>query len=348
MFRVFRRFRVFRGIRVRGVRGFRGTSRQGSDRTRGRCCRADLPFRNADDPLVVVVYRGAVHEPPPTLRAWAIMAMVGVLCLVNYLDRVVISFAIEPIKHEFGLDNTTFGLAISLFAVGALSINGLSGILLDRFGVRLIWTLGLVVWSVAMALLGLTGIWAVFLLFRVVLGVGEGVNFPAMNRAVADWMPPRLHGRAVSLVVIGVPAALLLGGPLLANLISGTGWRNTFLILAGVGALLVIVMQVVYRRVPVDHRQRATRMEPWWTLLKSPTLLATGWSFFAFGYVLWFGITWIPGYFEQTWHMDLTTIGWFTTLPWGLACVAIPLVGWLSDVLMRRTGRIRIAHVHPI
>jgi len=269
------------------------------------------------------------------------------LCLVNYLDRVVISFAIEPIKKDFGLTNTSFGLAISCFALGALCINFLSGVLLDRFGVRSVWTIGLFVWSAAMAALGLAEIWVLFLVARFVLGLGEGVNFPAMNRTVADWMPPRLAGRTVGIMVVGVPAALLLGGPLLSHLITWIDWRHAFIVLAIGSAALGIALQIIYR-VPDSGGAAETTRIPWWQLLRNPTLLATSWSFFAFGYVLWFGITWIPGYFEQTWHMDLTSIGWFSTLPWGLACVLIPLVGWYSDHRMTSTHNVRSARVHPI
>ena len=81
---------------------------------------------------------------------WTIIVLVSLLCLVNYLDRVVISFAIEPIRKDFGVDNTGFGLAMTLFAAGAIAINLVSGLLLDRFGVRVVWLVGLLVWTAAM------------------------------------------------------------------------------------------------------------------------------------------------------------------------------------------------------
>jgi ACS family hexuronate transporter-like MFS transporter len=285
---------------------------------------------------------------PIAARAKAITLLALVLCLVNYLDRVVISFAIEPIKQDFGLTNTSFGLAISLFAFGALAVNGLSGLLLDRFGVRLIWTIGLLVWTIAMVGLGLTESWAFFLVMRVVLGIGEGVNFPAMNRSVADWIPPRLAGRTVGIMLLGVPLALLLGGPILANLIDVIDWRNSFLVLAVGSGLIGLAIPLVYRKPKHADGDSTTTHVRWSRLLRNPTLLATSWSFFAFGYVLWFGISWIPGYFEQTWHMDLASIGWFSTLPWALTCLFIPLIGWYSDRKMERTGNIRSSRVHPI
>ncbi len=283
-----------------------------------------------------------------TPRAWLIIGLAFLLCLVNYLDRVVISFAIEPIKEFFKLNNTQFGLAISLFALGALAINGLSGWLLDRFGTRLIWTLGLIIWSAAMAVLGLTSLWLMFLIMRVVLGIGEGVNFPAMNRAVADWLPPRLAGRGVGLMVLGVPAALLLGGPLLSHLIEWIDWRWAFVTLA-IGSLIIgCLLPMVYRHPPRRVAPNNHAHTSPWTLLKNPTLLATSWSFFAFGYVLWFGITWIPGYFQHTYDVKLTTIGWLSTLPWGISCLLIPLIGWWSDRRFIRTGKIRSARIHLI
>jgi nitrate/nitrite transporter NarK len=80
----------------------------------------------------------------------------------------------------------------------------------------------------------------------------------------------------------------------------------------------------------------------------NPTLLATAWSFFAFGWVLFFGLTWLPGYLEQTFNMELKSVGYFSTLPWAMAIILMPIAGWLSDLIMRRTGRTRAARVHLI
>ena len=80
----------------------------------------------------------------------------------------------------------------------------------------------------------------------------------------------------------------------------------------------------------------------------NPTLLATGWSFFAFGWVLFFGLSWLPGYLEQTWDMKLDSVGFASTLPWALAILLMPIGGWISDSLMRRTGSTRRARVHLI
>ena len=178
---------------------------------------------------------------------WTIIVLVLLLCLVNYLDRVVISFAIEPIRKDFGIDNAGFGLAMTLFAAGAIAINLISGILLDRFGVRIVWLIGLGIWTAAMFMLGMVEYWWLFLVFRVILGIGEGVNFPAMNRAIRDWVPPSHASKVTAACLIGVPGAFLLGGPLFGWMIDDIGWRGTFKLLSGCSLVLLIAIFILYR-----------------------------------------------------------------------------------------------------
>lgn len=285
---------------------------------------------------------------------YVVVALCFLLCLVNYMDRVIISFAIEPIKSEFGLDNTSFGVLISAFALGTVTVNALAGWLLDRSNVRIIWSLGILFWSLVMILLGMVHVLVLFIALRYLLGLGEGINFPAMNRAMADWIPAGELSRMVSVGLLGVPMAMLVGGPLLSHMIEGMGWRTSFICLGIMGVLVALACMVLYRKGPFHSRSSKPETDhknspvDWLDLLKNPTLLATSWSFFAFGYVLFFAISWMPGYLEQTYGMKLTTIGWFSSLPWALAIVLMPLAGWISDRLMRRSGSIRTSRVHVI
>ena len=279
-----------------------------------------------------------------------VMAFCLALTLLNYLDRVVISFAISPIQKEFGLDNAQFGLLMSAFALGTLAVNGIAGVLLDRGSVRALWGGAVLLWSLVMIGQGLVAGLAVFLLLRFLLGVGEGVNFPAMNRVMADWMSPGQLGKSLAIGLVGVPLALLIGGPLSSQMIAGIGWRGTFAALGVAGLVLGGLMLWLYRDGP--NRRSAARHPggagSWRDLLRDRTMLATCWSFFAFGYVLFFGVSWLPGYLEQTYGMDLKATGWFSVLPWGMALGLMVLAGWLSDRLMARTGSVRAARVHLI
>tara|TARA_B110000503_G_scaffold142501_1_gene239508 strand:- start:1235 stop:2467 length:1233 start_codon:yes stop_codon:yes gene_type:complete len=277
-----------------------------------------------------------------------VIGLAFALGLVNYLDRVVISYAIGPIQKDFGVDNASFGLAMSAFAAGTLAINGISGLLLDRYGARRIWAIGLILWSLTMALMGWIHYWWLFIVFRVLLGLGEGVNFPAMNRAIADWVPREKATRATSVALLGVPGALLIGGPIFSSLIDKFGWRETFMALGSAGFVIFIAWILLYREPQKSGTSSAPTLAEYVTVLRNPTLLATAWSFFGFGAILFFGVTWIPGYFEHKFDLKLATIGWFTTLPWALSMVGMVLIGALSDRFFRASGDIRCARIHVI
>tara|TARA_R100000027_G_scaffold27093_1_gene19691 strand:- start:1701 stop:2960 length:1260 start_codon:yes stop_codon:yes gene_type:complete len=281
-----------------------------------------------------------------------VITLCFLLGLLNYLDRVVISFSISPIQKEFGINNTEFGFLMSAFALGTLSINGVSGWILDKGNVRLVWAVAVLAWSVVMILQGFTPTLLIFIGLRYLLGLGEGVNFPAMDRAMADWMDPKKLSRQISVCLLGVPLALMIGGPLLSNLIQSFGWRSSFIVLGIAGVIMGVLWLLFYRNAPGEliHRKTATDTPPprWRDLLRNPTLLATSWSFFAFGYVLFFGVSWLPGYLGQTYHMDVTKVGWFSVLPWAIALALMPAAGWISDRIMIRTGDVRASRVHLI
>ncbi len=292
-------------------------------------------------------------EAPASRYRYLVTGFCFLLGLVNYLDRVVVSFAIDPIQKDFGITDARFGLLMSAFAIGTLSVNALSGFLLDRFGVRIVWSIGLFVWSLTMILQGMVDAFWVLVGLRVLLGMGEGVNFPAMNRALVDWMRPTELGKALSISLLGVPLALVIGGLVLAPMISSIGWRWSFIWLGILGTVLGLVFAVSYRSpesatAPSMSKKPTGPKPSFHDVLFNPTLLATGWSFFAFGWVLFFGLTWLPGYLEQTWGMDLQKVGFFSPLPWVIAIVLMPVTGWLSDLIMQRTGSTRLARVHVI
>src|SRR5262249_20613137 len=82
-------------------------------------------------------------------------------------------------------------------------------------------------------------------------------------------------------------------------------------------------------------------------LLTNPTLLANTWAFFVFGYFLFFFMTWLPSYLERKYGLDLQSVGLFTVLPWLAAVIVLWLLGRWSDLLLKKTGRLRVARSYP-
>src|SRR6185436_10960009 len=117
-----------------------------------------------------------------THARFAILALLTVGTLINYLDRTVISVAAPLLSHDLGLSAVAMGVVFSAFSwtYAAAQIPG--GIVLDRIGVRLTYFLSVTIWSGFTLLQGLTtNLWTL-IACRMGLGVAEAPAFPSNSR----------------------------------------------------------------------------------------------------------------------------------------------------------------------
>lgn len=295
---------------------------------------------------------------------WLIIGLAFLATIINYLDRTALSYAITPLREAYGLTNTDFGIIASAFGIGYLLMTVIGGVLVDNYGARKIWSLFALFWSLACILIGLATGFIWLFIFRLLLGVSEGPNFPALTRVAADWLPTKERARALAFGLAAVPFASVLGAPLISNLIAIVGWRLMFVILGASGLVWGLAWYTLFSDSPKESKhvsqselehiqqdhvntQRRTKTS-WRFMLSNRTLLINNYAFFAFGYLLFFAITWLPGYLEQTYHMKITTVGWFLVAPWLTATILILAGGVISDWLWEKTKSVRIARSHLI
>ncbi len=296
---------------------------------------------------------------------WTIILLLFLINMVNYIDRSAIAFATHAIRDEFGLSASQLGLILGAFGIGYLITTFPGGYIADRFGARITFAFAVTLWSAA---IGWTGAATGFLMLyaaRVVLGLAEGPSFPAHARVVERWLPPHERATAVGVALVAIPVALAIGAPLATFLIGAFGWRAMFFVLAASGIVWLPVWLYLARDFPAQSRfvneaerahiaktesidtglaDRAGRSgTDWRALLTTPTLLAGYWSYFVFGYLLFFVMTWLPEFLRTTYHLDLRQIGWAAAVPWAVAAVTLYAVGRLSDRLLARTGSLRVA-----
>lgn len=311
----------------------------------------------------------------PTRFRWIVIALIFSITVINYIDRSAIAYAMSNIMGEFHFGAREAGLILGAFGVGYMITTFLGGIWSDRQGAHVTLFAASLLWSLAIGMTGFAVGFVMLYVARVVLGVAEGPNFPVLNRAVADWLSSRERAIALSNSLVAVPLALAIGGPIVTQLILHAGWRGMFVILMLLGLVWLPLWWFLFRDFPEhsrfvngaelahirDGRPSGEKVEAktlrarrgnvkglWKFLLTNPTLLANDWAFFVFGYYLFFFMTWLPGYLEKVYHLNLKQVGIFSVLPWICAAVLLWAFGYLSDALLRRTGSLRIARSHPI
>lgn len=304
---------------------------------------------------------------------WFVVFLLFAITVVNYIDRAAIAYAIPIIQKELGLSPALVGTILGAFGLGYAVTTLLGGVAVDRYGARLVLTVAALLWSLSIGSTALATGFVVLYAARVLLGVSEGPNFPALTGAVSHWLSPHERATALGNALLAVPLALAIGGPIVANLLEWLDWRLTFAALFALSILWIPLWYCLFRDDPADSPHvdaaelahirsadpsvtTAPRAAPRsWpsanvikTLLTTPTLLANTWAFFVFGYFLFFFMTWLPSYLERKYGLNLHSVGLFTVLPWLAAAVLLGLMGRWSDRLLKSTGRLRIARSYLI
>jgi len=134
--------------------------------------------------------------------------------VVSFLDRANIGFAKQALQSSVGISESTYALGAGLFFISYSLCGFPSNLILHKIGAK-VWISTLMVgWGLAsMATMFVTGS-ASFYVLRLLLGVLEAGFFPGAILYLTYWFPNRVRGRMLGMFYLGVPLALILGGPL--------------------------------------------------------------------------------------------------------------------------------------
>lgn len=289
---------------------------------------------------------------------WFIIFMIFLACTINFLDRSALSYVIEPLQHQYGLSNTDFGLISSAFGLTYLFMTLVSGILVDRYGSRRIMAIFSFLWSVTSALMGLATGFYFILVLRIFLGAAESPAFPSLTRVCSDWLPERERAKAMAFSLIAVSFSSVVGAPFITQLITHFGWRWMFVILGAIGIIWALVWYLIFSDHPKDSQILNTDEKQYilshqkhhpshnmhfslFALFQKPSLWMGYIAYFCLGYLLSFAISWLPGYFQQVFHLSIREIGYWLMIPWLTATLMIILGGSISDWVWVKTQNIR-------
>ena len=272
--------------------------------------------------------------------------LIAFITIVNFLDRSAISYAILPMESELALNNGQFGIIAAGFGIGYLVMAFVGGLVVDRFNLVKIWAWSACLWSLATMAMGFARGFSSLLILRIVLGLAEGIHFPALVKTVSVWLEPEFRARSIAFGILGVPVASLIGAPLITALIEGFGWRTMFFILGLLG-----ICWVVYWLILLKGKKSITSNEyafVWKPFFSSRMFTANCFIYFVLGYVIFFALIWLPGYFEQEHGLSIAKTGLAAMAPWFASSVALLAGGWISDRLFKKTGSKRIGRAYPI
>jgi len=288
-------------------------------------------------------------------RGWVCLFLFT-LTMINYADRVALSVAAQPVSKEFGLSKTELGYLLSSFLWMYVICLIPVGLLVDRFGGKVVNACGIGLWSAATVLTGFSPNWLFMMGTRVAMGIGESTSWPASNRIIREWFPASERGVANAIFGAGAAAGPAIGAVVISAIIGWWGWRMGFICAGAVGFIWLLLWVTLF-----DKPDRVKWLQPaerdtilaerdghgaavvpdqpasslWYLLSLRSTwglFLTQGCEVYG-GYML---LTWLPTYLQQAKGLSVMNAGMLTAVPFGAAALIAVLLGRVSDRILTR------------
>ncbi len=284
-----------------------------------------------------------------------VLALLCLLYLILFVNRVNISTAAPLMKADLKLSNTQLGLVFSAFAIPYAIFQLIGGWVGDKFGPRLTLSLCCALVGVSTILTGAAQGFVSLFALRVALGFGEGAAFPTATRAMSSWTPARSWGFAQGITHSFARLGNAITPPIMAVLLLYISWRSSFVVLGLVSFVWLFVWAGYFRNEPGNHpaigaadlaalpvRNRGNAASiPWGPLARR--ILPVTMVDFCYGWTLWLFLSWIPSFFFENYHLNLQSSAMFSAGVLFAGVIGDTVGGLASDRLLRLTGSLIVA-----
>jgi len=269
---------------------------------------------------------------------WAVVGLVALATVINYIDRGALGVLWPEIKAEFGFTNQDYANIFTVFVLAYAFGQTIFGKIFDWLGTRIGFVLSIGAWSIATALHAVAFNVATFGLFRGILGVAEAGNWPGAAKANAEWFPVKERAFAQGIFNSGAAIGGIVSPPLLALLAVFMGWKAIFIVIGLVGLLWLIPWLIIYKAKPDDHpwlseeerdyilsgqivktetgaevseynpgtAEMLSRKQSWGAILAAMFIDPIWWLF----------VAWIPIYLIDTFGFNVKEIGLYAWVPY--------------------------------
>jgi ACS family hexuronate transporter-like MFS transporter len=283
---------------------------------------------------------------------WFILALLFLATTINYVDRQILALLKPILDQELGWTNEQYGYVNSAFQATYAFSYVAFGWFIDKYGIKIGYTVSIVMWSVAAACHGLVGSARGFLFARLALGLGEGGSFPACIKAIAYWFPQRERALAASLFNSGANVGPMIA-PMVVPWIAYTyGWRMAF-VAAGIVGLLWLVLWLPFYSAPEkssfvsdaelahigsdkDAKSDSSGEVNWWRLFTFRQTWAYLLTKFLTDPISWFWLIWLPDIFKKTRGLDIKASWIHLVAIYTISMLFSIIGGWFTGHLIKR------------
>ena len=267
---------------------------------------------------------------------------------VAFAERTNISVAAPAMQDDLALSTASTGLMLSAFFWGYILTQVPGGWLANRYGSRVVISVALVMWGVTALLTAAAPTLPLLLAARFLMGLSEGVVWPAFAVLFMNWFPRSERARAAGLALLALPVSAVIMSPAAGWLIDHLGWKEMFVVQGIPAFLLALVAWVLLSNDPTqDRRLSATERDyilatreqrdpgvrdaTFTDVLRSPAVWVCTLVYFLWLIGFYSFALWLPTVLKDLSLLDIEAVGWLSVIPFGIAGCAMVLNARASD-----------------
>ncbi|MBJ7221926.1 MULTISPECIES: MFS transporter [unclassified Brenneria] len=306
---------------------------------------------------------------------YVILLFLFLATVFNYADRATLSVVAPFMSKELGFDPEVMGLAFSAFGISYVIMQIPGGLLLDKFGSRLVYGCALIAWSIVTMFQGTIYLFAspliVLIILRLMMGAIEAPAFPANSRLSVQWFPNNERGFVTSVYQAAQYISLGIVTPLMTVILHNLSWHYVFYYIGAIGVVLggfwFIYVQEPFRHKRINQEEidyiRSGGGEPHlgssakknkisFSQIKvvcvNRMMIGVYIGQFCVTSITWFFLTWFPTYLYQAKGMSILKVGLVASVPAIAGFIGGLMGGVFSDYLLRRGYSLTISRKLPI
>lgn len=293
----------------------------------------------------------AAQDATMTRRRWVICALLFTAVVINYVDRQMLGVLKPFMSDEMGWSETDYADIVFYFQAAYAASYLLFGAFVDKVGAKIGYATAFVIWQIAHIAHAGASTLQQFFLVRVLLGVGEGGNFPGGVKAVTEWFPKKERAFATGIFNAGANIGAVITPLVAPAIMLAYGWRAAFIITGVIGMLWIVAWLVMYRSPEQEKKVNAAelahiRQDPedtdlkvgWFSVLPKRETWAYAIGKFLIDPVWWMLLFWLPDFFKKTFDLNVAMFGIVLAAVYLISDVGSVAGGWMSSKMMK-SGR---------
>lgn len=192
---------------------------------------------------------------------WSVVVMMLFATVINYMDRQTLGSLATFIKADFNLNEQGYGNLEAWFGYTYAIFLVIAGFMADRWDLRWLYPIALLVWSIAGFATGFVETLLQLQICRAVLGAGEAFNWPVAVGVIRRIIPRETRGFANGVFNSGMTLGAVLTPVLVIGMVGphGEGWRRLFVLIGAAGSIWVFLWLFVTRGSRAEEMSRRTQ-----------------------------------------------------------------------------------------